>query len=96
MHDSKGVSKTLVKLDFTGVFGEMAGLCRLVVFCRPLVERFLKKHALSVCSPTKASLYGAILFTLQETHWLPVSKSTLILVFTLFMATSKVGPRKHS
>uniref|UniRef100_A0A673BFR4 Trimeric intracellular cation channel type A n=1 Tax=Sphaeramia orbicularis TaxID=375764 RepID=A0A673BFR4_9TELE len=40
--------------------------------------------------PTKASLYGAILFTLQEAHWLPVSKSTLILIFTLFMATSKV------
>lgn len=95
MHDSKGVSKALLKLDFTGVFGEMTGLCRLFGFCRPLVERF-KKHALSVCSPTKASLYGAILFTLQETHWLPVSKSTLILVFTLFMATSKVGPRKHS
>lgn len=43
-----------------------------------------------LCSPTKASLYGAILFTLQEAHWLPVSKSTLILAFTLFMATSKV------
>uniref|UniRef100_A0A3B5LFT3 Trimeric intracellular cation channel type A n=1 Tax=Xiphophorus couchianus TaxID=32473 RepID=A0A3B5LFT3_9TELE len=41
-------------------------------------------------SPTKASLYGAILFTLQESHWLPVSKSVLILVFTLFMATTKV------
>ncbi|TNN28685.1 Trimeric intracellular cation channel type A [Liparis tanakae] len=43
-----------------------------------------------LCSPTKASLYGAVLFTLQEAQWLPVSKSTLILVFTLFMATSKV------
>nr|XP_006639855.1 PREDICTED: trimeric intracellular cation channel type A [Lepisosteus oculatus] len=40
--------------------------------------------------PTKASLYGAILFTMQEAHWLPVSKSTLICLFTLFMATSKV------
>ncbi|MBN3302993.1 trimeric intracellular cation channel type A [Amia ocellicauda] len=40
--------------------------------------------------PTKASLYGAILFTLQEAHWLPVSKSTLICLFTLFMATAKV------
>lgn len=44
----------------------------------------------SLYSPTKASLYGAILFTMQEAHWLPVSKSTLILIFTLFMATSKV------
>ncbi|KAK6467568.1 trimeric intracellular cation channel type A-like, partial [Huso huso] len=41
-------------------------------------------------SPTKASLYGAIVFTLQQTHWLPVSKNTLILLFTLFMAASKV------
>ncbi|MGH0155657.1 UNVERIFIED_CONTAM: hypothetical protein FKN15_029440 [Acipenser sinensis] len=40
--------------------------------------------------PTKASLYGAIVFTLQQTHWLPVSKNTLILLFTLFMAASKV------
>uniref|UniRef100_A0A8P4K5N8 Trimeric intracellular cation channel type A n=1 Tax=Dicentrarchus labrax TaxID=13489 RepID=A0A8P4K5N8_DICLA len=40
--------------------------------------------------PTKASLYGAILFTMQEAHWLPVSKSTLILAFTFFMASSKV------
>ncbi|CAL8309877.1 unnamed protein product [Lota lota] len=40
--------------------------------------------------PTKASLYGAILFTLQETHWIPVAKSTLILLFTLFMITCKV------
>eukprot|EP00064_Thunnus_orientalis_P021645 superscaffoldBa00006699_g21811 len=45
--------------------------------------------ASAVC-PTKASLYGAILFTLQEAHWLPISKGTLILIFTLFMATSKV------
>ncbi|KAG5276433.1 hypothetical protein AALO_G00131980 [Alosa alosa] len=45
---------------------------------------------LNMSFPTKASLYGAILFTLQEAHLLPVSKSTLICVFTLFMATSKV------
>ena len=42
-------------------------------------------------SPTKASLYGAILFTLQETHWIPIAKSTLILLFTLFMITCKVS-----
>ncbi|XP_008404541.1 trimeric intracellular cation channel type A [Poecilia reticulata] len=47
---------------------------------------------LNMSFPTKASLYGAILFTLQESHWLPVSKSVLILVFTLFMATAKVKP----
>ncbi|KAG7282816.1 hypothetical protein CRUP_012205 [Coryphaenoides rupestris] len=43
-----------------------------------------------VPGPTKASLYGAILFTLQETHWIPIAKSTLILLFTLFMITCKV------
>jgi len=45
---------------------------------------------LNMSFPTKASLYGAILFTLQEAHILPVSKSLLIVIFTLFMATSKV------
>ncbi|XP_077574062.1 trimeric intracellular cation channel type A [Stigmatopora nigra] len=45
---------------------------------------------LNMSFPTKASLYGAILFTMQEAHWLPVSKSMLIITFTLFMATSKV------
>lgn len=45
---------------------------------------------LNMSFPTKASLYGAILFTLQEAHILPVSKATLICLFTLFMATSKV------
>ncbi|KAA0707912.1 Trimeric intracellular cation channel type A [Triplophysa tibetana] len=45
---------------------------------------------LNMSFPTKASLYGAILFTLHEAHVLPGSKSTLICLFTLFMATSKV------
>lgn len=45
---------------------------------------------LNMSFPTKASLYGAILFTLQEASWLPISKSTLICLFTLFMATFKV------
>nr|XP_002761913.2 trimeric intracellular cation channel type A isoform X2 [Callithrix jacchus] len=40
--------------------------------------------------PTKASLYGAILFTLQQTRWLPVSKATLIFIFTMFMVSCKV------
>ncbi|KAL8177957.1 UNVERIFIED_CONTAM: Trimeric intracellular cation channel type A [Gekko kuhli] len=40
--------------------------------------------------PSKASLYGAILFTLQQTHWLPISKDLLIFFFTLFMITCKV------
>lgn len=43
-------------------------------------------------SPTKASLYGAILFTLQQTRWLPVSKASLIFVFTMFMVSCKVSP----
>ncbi|XP_053148055.1 trimeric intracellular cation channel type A isoform X2 [Hemicordylus capensis] len=40
--------------------------------------------------PSKASLYGALLFTLQQAHWLPVSKASLIFFFTLFMVTCKV------
>nr|XP_060640803.1 trimeric intracellular cation channel type A [Anolis sagrei ordinatus] len=40
--------------------------------------------------PSKASLYGALLFTLQQTHWLPVSKPTLLFSFTLFMMVCKV------
>ncbi|XP_069854536.1 trimeric intracellular cation channel type A isoform X2 [Dipodomys merriami] len=40
--------------------------------------------------PTKASLYGAILFTLQQTRWLPVSKASLIFLFTMFMVSCKV------
>uniref|UniRef100_A0A5F5PSA8 Trimeric intracellular cation channel type A n=1 Tax=Equus caballus TaxID=9796 RepID=A0A5F5PSA8_HORSE len=40
--------------------------------------------------PTKASLYGAVLFTLQQTRWLPLSKASLIFVFTLFMVSCKV------
>ncbi|XP_052608445.1 trimeric intracellular cation channel type A isoform X1 [Peromyscus californicus insignis] len=39
--------------------------------------------------PTKASLYGAVLFTLQQTRWLPVSKASLIFVFTMFMVSCK-------
>lgn len=80
----------------------MAGLCTFIL-CLPLVAVFRSYTSpftliylviclfVCLCSPTKASLYGAILFTLQEAHWLPVSKSTLILVFTFLMATSKVG-----
>ncbi|KFO24692.1 Trimeric intracellular cation channel type A [Fukomys damarensis] len=40
--------------------------------------------------PSKASLYGAVLFTLQQTRWLPVSKATLIFLFTMFMVSCKV------
>uniref|UniRef100_A0A8C5QG06 Trimeric intracellular cation channel type A n=1 Tax=Leptobrachium leishanense TaxID=445787 RepID=A0A8C5QG06_9ANUR len=45
---------------------------------------------LQMSFPTKASLYGAILFTLQQSHWLPISKANLIFFFTLFMATCKI------
>ncbi|XP_020636876.3 trimeric intracellular cation channel type A [Pogona vitticeps] len=40
--------------------------------------------------PSKASLYGALLFTLQQAQWLPISKATLIFFFTLFMMVCKV------
>lgn len=42
-------------------------------------------------SPTKASLYGTILFTLQQTHWLPISEANLIFFFTMFMIICKVS-----
>ncbi|NXI49600.1 TM38A protein, partial [Chloroceryle aenea] len=40
--------------------------------------------------PTKASLYGTVLFTLQQTHWLPISEAYLIFFFTMFMIVCKV------
>ncbi|XP_065514911.1 trimeric intracellular cation channel type A isoform X1 [Lathamus discolor] len=40
--------------------------------------------------PTKASLYGTVLFTLQQTHWLPISEANLIFFFTMFMIVCKV------
>ncbi|XP_010212734.1 PREDICTED: trimeric intracellular cation channel type A [Tinamus guttatus] len=40
--------------------------------------------------PTKASLYGTLLFTLQQTHWLPISEANLIFFFTMFMIVCKV------
>ncbi|XP_003464294.1 trimeric intracellular cation channel type A [Cavia porcellus] len=40
--------------------------------------------------PSKASLYGAVLFTLQQTRWLPMSRATLIFLFTMFMVSCKV------
>ncbi|MEQ2173164.1 Trimeric intracellular cation channel type A, partial [Goodea atripinnis] len=72
------------------IVGYVKGWCLL---CLSVSKSSRNKQLVVVLgSPTKASLYGAILFTLQEAHWLPVSKSTLILVFTLFMATTKVKP----
>uniref|UniRef100_A0A8C8S861 Trimeric intracellular cation channel type A n=1 Tax=Pelusios castaneus TaxID=367368 RepID=A0A8C8S861_9SAUR len=47
-------------------------------------------EVLHMSFPTKASLYGAILFTLQQTHWLPISKDNLIFFFTMFMIVCKV------
>ncbi|XP_025922870.1 trimeric intracellular cation channel type A isoform X1 [Apteryx rowi] len=40
--------------------------------------------------PTKASLYGTLLFTLQQTRWLPISEANLIFFFTMFMIVCKV------
>ncbi|KAF2980471.1 hypothetical protein EK904_008370 [Melospiza melodia maxima] len=45
--------------------------------------------ATAVC-PTKASLYGTVLFTLQQTHWLPISEANLIFFFSMFMIVCKV------
>lgn len=54
--------------------------------CKP------SRNPLSFCSsPTKASLYGTVLFTLQQTHWLPISEANLIFFFTMFMIVCKVS-----
>ncbi|NP_001344207.1 trimeric intracellular cation channel type A isoform 2 [Mus musculus] len=59
----------------------------------PIIDYFSNSSSILLASgvcPTKASLYGAILFTLQQTRWLPVSKASLIFVFTMFMVSCKV------
>uniref|UniRef100_A0A8D0GPN0 Trimeric intracellular cation channel type A n=1 Tax=Sphenodon punctatus TaxID=8508 RepID=A0A8D0GPN0_SPHPU len=69
----------------------MIGWCLRV--CAVLVESLClmrppPTHFFS--SPSKASLYGAVLFTLQQAQWLPISKVNLIFFFTLFMIVCKV------
>lgn len=46
---------------------------------------------LSLNSPTKASLLGAVIFTLQQARWLPISKNNVVFLFTIFMIVTKVN-----
>lgn len=44
---------------------------------------------LKMSYPTKISLIGAVLFSLQQTQYLPVQKHHLILVYTVFLIVNK-------
>nr|XP_019937285.1 PREDICTED: trimeric intracellular cation channel type B-A-like [Paralichthys olivaceus] len=43
----------------------------------------------SVICPTKITLIGAVLFTLQQTHYLPLQKHHLMLLYTAFTVVNK-------
>lgn len=48
--------------------------------------------SLHVCfSPTKITLIGAVLFALQQTHYLPLQKHHLMLIYTVFTVVNKVS-----
>lgn len=42
-------------------------------------------------SPTKITLIGAVLFALQQTHYLPLQKHHLMLIYTIFTVVNKVS-----
>lgn len=42
-------------------------------------------------SPTKITLIGAVLFALQQTHYLPLQKHHLMLLYTIFTVVNKVS-----
>lgn len=42
-------------------------------------------------SPTKITLIGAVLFALQQTHYLPLQKHHLMLIYTTFTLVNKVS-----
>lgn len=44
-----------------------------------------------VSSPTKITLIGAVLFALQQTHYLPLQKHHLMLFYTIFIVGNKVS-----
>lgn len=45
-----------------------------------------------VPSPTKITLIGAVLFALQQTHYLPLQTRHLMLIYTIFTVVNKVSP----
>lgn len=44
---------------------------------------------LKMSYPTKITLIGAVLFALQQTHYLPVQKHHLMLIYTIFTVVNK-------
>nr|XP_020456604.1 trimeric intracellular cation channel type B [Monopterus albus] len=44
---------------------------------------------LKMSYPTKITLIGAVLFTLQQTHYLPLQKHHLMLIYTVFIVANK-------
>ncbi|KAF3701968.1 Trimeric intracellular cation channel type B [Channa argus] len=44
---------------------------------------------LKMSYPTKITLIGAVLFALQQTHYLPVQKHHLMLIYTVFIVVNK-------
>lgn len=42
-------------------------------------------------SPTKITLIGAVLFALQQTHYLPLQKHHLMLIYTIFTVINRVS-----
>ncbi|CAK6955953.1 trimeric intracellular cation channel type B [Scomber scombrus] len=44
---------------------------------------------LKMSYPTKITLIGAVLFTLQQTHYLPLQKQHLMLIYTVFTVVNK-------
>ncbi|XP_073681011.1 trimeric intracellular cation channel type B [Garra rufa] len=45
---------------------------------------------LKMSYPTKVTLLGAVLFSLQQCHFLPIQTHHLIFIYTLFIVTNKV------
>ncbi|XP_051794696.1 LOW QUALITY PROTEIN: trimeric intracellular cation channel type B [Acanthochromis polyacanthus] len=52
---------------------------------RPETNELLKMSS----NPTKITLIGAVLFALQQTHYLPVQKQHLMLIYTVFTVVNK-------
>uniref|UniRef100_A0A1A8IVY3 Transmembrane protein 38B n=1 Tax=Nothobranchius kuhntae TaxID=321403 RepID=A0A1A8IVY3_NOTKU len=44
---------------------------------------------LKMSYPTKITLIGAVLFSLQQTHYLPLQKHHLMLIYTIFIVANK-------
>ncbi|XP_017263034.1 trimeric intracellular cation channel type B [Kryptolebias marmoratus] len=44
---------------------------------------------LKMSYPTKITLMGAVLFALQQTHYLPLQKHHLMLIYTIFIVVNK-------